>query len=361
MILHKHLQKTPSLLLGMIAILSAVACGSYEYAGSDQDGIYASEPKVRGEQQPVLTKNERSPQTTEVQSKDSDYYTNYFGKESEKIQQAQDMMFTDVDSYASDRPDSTNVEGDAYYNDEQIAYTDGESSWGSNPTEINVNYYNTGFTNPYYNNYGYGWGYPSYGTSFSWGWNSSYGWFYNPYYYNPYYYNPYYNNPYYYNPYYSGYNQYYGRRTAYHPTYRNNYRSNDYDRGAARSQGRNSRDYTRGNVRSNDRTTRSAQNGRTRVNATERIRNPRNINAGTTTRTRSNNDRSVRTERSTPTSRTRTTRPTTRTKSNNTSTRTKSSSSNNNSGTNARTRTYSPSTPTRSTRSSSSSGRRGGR
>ncbi|HET8839401.1 MAG TPA: hypothetical protein VFM82_10460 [Flavobacteriaceae bacterium] len=365
--LHRYIKKTHSLVLGCVALFSAVACGSYEYAGSDQDGIYASEPKVGAEQQPSLSENERTVQEKETKSNDSGYYANYFGQESEKIEKAQEIMFTDVEAYSSNRADSTGVEEDAYAGDGQISYLTGDPSWGSNPSEINVNYYNSGFSNPYYYDYGYGWGYPSYGISFHWGWHSPYGWFYNPYYYNPYYYaytpyyyNPYYYNPYYYNPYYS-YSPYYGRRTAYHPTYRNGYRSNDYDRNAARSQSRNNRTYSRDGVRTTDRNVRSSQNDRNSRSSVDRIRNPRNINAGTRTRTRSSNDRSVRTERNVN-SRTRTTAPTRRTRSNNTSTRTRSSSNNNNSGTNVRSRTYSsPSTPTRSTRSNSSSGRRGGR
>ena len=118
MTLHRHFQKTASLFLGMITILSAAACGSYEYAGSDRDGIYASEPNVREEQQP--TKNQPVSQTQEVQAKDSNYYANYFGQESEKIQEAQEMMFTDVESYSSNQNDSTDVEKDAYYNEAQL-------------------------------------------------------------------------------------------------------------------------------------------------------------------------------------------------------------------------------------------------
>lgn len=358
--LHSYIKKTHSLLLGCVAIFSAVACGSYEYAGSDQDGIYASEPKVRAEQQPIISENERTVQKKETESNDSGYYANYFEQESNKIEKAQEIMFTDVEAYSSNRTDSTGVERDDYADGEQISYLTGDPSWGSNPSEINVNYYNSGFYNPYYYDYGYGWGYPSYGISFYWGWHSPYGWFYNPYYYNPYYYayNPYYYNPYYYNPYYS-YSPYYGRRTAYHPTYRNGYRSSDYDRNAARSQSRNVRSSARsGNP---DRDVRATQNDRNNRSSVERIRNPRNINAGTRSRTRSYNDRSVRTQREVN-SRTRTTAPTRRTRSNNTSTRTRSSSRNNSSSTNVRTRTYSsPSTPTRSMRSNPSSGSRGRR
>lgn len=334
MIHNRPFLKIPPVFLGLATLFFMISCGTYEYAGYDRDGIYSSDPVIHEAPRQEAPRQIQSKEQV-VQSNDPGYYQNYFGKESQKIAQAQEMIFTDVDSYSSNHPDSSYTSEELYYQ-EQTAYNGGNASWGSNPSEININYYNTGYHNPYY--YGgwsnFGWGYGYSGPSFYFGWRNPYYGYYNPYYYgyhNPYYYgyNPYYygyhspyyygNNPYYYNGYY---NPYYSR-VAHNRSYRNGNRSS-YNRQSARNYNRNRSSYTRENARnqnSNVRTNRSSAN-RTSV---DRIRNPREINA---TPTRRSNDRTYSRDNS-RSNNTRTTRPSTRTNRDNSVRQSRSTPSNN--------------------------------
>src|SRR5699024_3714364 len=147
-------------------------------------------------------------------------YEEYFATQNAQIERAQQVMtgdyedsvFTDVDDYESISPQQSQA----------YSYSNSNGSWGSQPTNVSINYYSTGwyYSNPYLYGYAYNtpwaWGYNRPYYSYGYGWNSpffrfgfgfmGYGGFYsNPYYhYNPYFYGYY--NPYYYN------NAYYASR-----------------------------------------------------------------------------------------------------------------------------------------------------
>ena len=86
----KHLNKL-SLLSALGAFLLLASCGSYQYVGYDNDGIYASDQ--------VEVEVERAANSREG----SEFYTNYFSQESQQIQDIaeENEIFTDVDSYNS--------------------------------------------------------------------------------------------------------------------------------------------------------------------------------------------------------------------------------------------------------------------
>lgn len=369
-----NIKNTLRFVAGIFAAVLFTACGSYQNGTYDHDGIYSS-TQPRYENGESYAQNDPSPQT---QNNDAGYYSNYFGQQAQQMENARQAIFTDVDTYSSNSaPNDTIPQAEKYYDNydynNEVTY-DSNPSWGSNPTEIEINYINTGFYSPYYSPFYHRPLY--YGASWSigigWGWGY-YNWYYPSYYsYYPYYYwGGYY--PHYYYPYYGyayNYPYYYGRyndRVAYHRGYRNygRYRSADYDRNAAR----NRTDYTRTRNynRSND-YSRSRDNVNTRSRSTYNrnnvnVRNPRNVNARETRNYRENSrvrtqSPNVRTNRSNTQ---HNPSPNTRVRSN-TNTRTSpkvrtNRSTNRSSGTNvrsSRSSTYSNPAPVRS------SGRSGG-
>lgn len=141
------------------------SCGSYQYVGYDNDGVYGSEDVVY---------EQRS--YNEVPSNNnSSYYKNYFAEKSrefENVQQDVDI-FTDIDSY----------EGD--YNElEDSTYVSGYAGWGQDNDDVTINVYsNFGFNNWWYRPYNrWSWYRPYY----NWGWDY-YGFGLDPYWYSPYY------------------------------------------------------------------------------------------------------------------------------------------------------------------------------
>ena len=89
------------------------SCGSYQYVGYDNDGIYGSEAIVT--EQPVTSNN-------------SSYYKNYFAEKSQQLEiPEEDIIFTDIDSY----------EGD--YNEvEDSNYDTGNAGWGQTSDSLKL-------------------------------------------------------------------------------------------------------------------------------------------------------------------------------------------------------------------------------
>ncbi|WMI67930.1 hypothetical protein [Mangrovimonas sp. YM274] len=179
--------------LGFVFLLTS--CGSYQYAGYDNDGIYNSNGVVY----------EETPQV-ETSANNNGYYKAYFTEKSqqyEEIPQSEEIIFTDIESYEGDyynEQDSTQV-ADSYK---------GYAGWGDNSTEVSINYYNNfGYGFWGYNYWGYNpynwryWNYSPYwnvGWNSGWGWNVGWGWGYYDPWYSPYYggyYGGYYGYPYY--------------------------------------------------------------------------------------------------------------------------------------------------------------------
>ena len=208
--------KTQFIVLLGIA-LSVISCGSYEYAGYQNDSIYED-----SRQRVVIS--QESPT-----SNNSQYYENYFKEKTEEYAlyaEEDDAIFTDIESYEGDYIEENNA-------------TDGQNyaGWGGNNSDVTINVYgghsfnSIWWNNPYYtswgcnNGYGYGnvWGYGfnnfynwnrplwlDYGWGWGWGWN------------RPYWNTGYYNGPYFGNGFYNGYNEsgYRGRSLSYNRTRR---------------------------------------------------------------------------------------------------------------------------------------------
>lgn len=266
--------KTPYIAVYSFFIVLA-SCGSSQYAGQDNDGIYNSDTSI--EYQEEVAKND-------PESSSNTFYKNYFKEKSLEYQlpvDEEDEIFTDVDDYEGDytvAQDSVDTEYDSY------------AGWGEENSSVSITV-NTGFSYGY-NNWGYYnpwyYGYSYYPYSYGWG-------YYNPWFYpTPYYgyYGGYYGGGYYGGGYYA----YGGRGLAYSSSRRGNYYGNNYY-GSRNSNLYNGRSRTRGNSLGY---------------ATPRVRgnntNSSSLNPRTTTRPRTNT-----TTTSTPRPRT-TTKPRTTTR-----------------------------------------------
>lgn len=161
-----------SVLLSLIS----TSCGSYEYAGSYNDGIYGSDDEYY-EDVEYYDENQRV-----VQSDNDNYYQNYFSQKSREYDMilGEDEIFTDVDSYkgnySEDQIDSVQVDSLRYQN----AY----AGWGQNTNDVTINIYNDTWNRPFFGGgigwydwyWGRPWGWNNWGWN-SWGWNNwNWGW-----------------------------------------------------------------------------------------------------------------------------------------------------------------------------------------
>lgn len=155
-------QKLPFFVtLGVLAMLTS--CGSFQYAGYDNDGIYSTENYNTEvvEQEPEVT----------TSTEDSNYYKNYFAENTAQLNAAteESEIFTDIDSYEGnylERAQDTLEQRPAY------------GGWGQNGNvTINIidngwGWNNWGINDPWF--YG-GWGWNNWGWGRPWGWNR-WGW-----------------------------------------------------------------------------------------------------------------------------------------------------------------------------------------
>ncbi|TCK66625.1 hypothetical protein DFQ05_1895 [Winogradskyella wandonensis] len=142
---------TPFMLLGALIMLTS--CGSYQYVGYDNDGIYSSDEVVVEVEQAATNRT------------NSNYYANYFADQVTDAQLAQeetDEVFTDIDSYTS---------GNVANNEVEIIEDYG--GWGQVNDRVVINYYDNGW-----NNWGWGWDPWLWNGGFGWGWNN-WGWGWN--------------------------------------------------------------------------------------------------------------------------------------------------------------------------------------
>ncbi len=332
------LQRHKSVLFALLGFSFFASCGSYQYVGMSEDGIYGSSESVE-----YNTPVEDS--ATENTNGNS-YYKDYFKGKANEYSNNDSSVFTDVDEYNG-----------SYDENDQSSDENSYAGWGqNNDSQIVINVqtrplYWGAWGYPYYNRWGWnnwGWnvGWNNWGWN-NWGWNV--GWnnwgVWDPFYYDPWI-SPYwgtYGANYYYRP-------YRGRSVAYVNGYRNSrsrnssYRTTSLaNRSALSTVSRTRSSANRSSASSSRRsytTTRPTRTTKTR-STTTRTRSIRNSN-GTRTTTRS-----VRTT-SQPT---RTTSQPTRT-----TTRTRSSNSRNSSYSRPR----STSRPTTTRSSSRSSRSRGG-
>ena len=155
------------------------SCGSYQYVGYDNDGIYGTED--------IATEQA-------VTSNNTNYYKNYFAEKSQQLNiPEEDIIFTDIDSYQGN-----------YNENEDPNAINSYSGWGDTNADVFVNYYpSLGFSNWWYSPFYWNW-YTPYWDWYTpyWGW----GWGFNNY--------PYYGYPYYGYPYYGGHHYYNGYRNV---------------------------------------------------------------------------------------------------------------------------------------------------
>lgn len=318
-------QKLPFFVaLGLATVLTS--CGSFQYAGYDNDGIYSSNEYEETPQETVVT----------TSTNDSNYYKNYFAQNSAEIEAIKEEsdVFTDIDSYEGDY---TEQAIDSL--EQRPAY----GGWGQNTNTVTINYIDNGwygYNDPWFWNGGFGYGY--YGWAQPWGWNN---WGWNSWGWNNYWaYGGYYGYGYY-----SPWNYGYG--------YNNWGWNNSYYRHNNRYAYSNSR---RGSLLYNDNLTRNSRSNSAisrRNYSTSRLSNSSSTNRSSTVRSSSptNTVRSTRTGTSRSTI--RTTRPNTNIRT------TRPSTTRSTRSTRSNTRTSTPSRSTRSSgtvRSSSSSSRSSG-
>lgn len=179
------------LFIASVSLLLLASCSSYQYTGSDRDGVYGDTRRVYSEQEQY------------TQDTKSSYYKNLFAEEANLYNDllTEDAIFTDVESY-------TSTGGD--YTEQQPDYQGGNAPWGQDPDSYSINIYNNGFYGGFYNPYWAGgyypyhpylgpgyWGPGYYGSSWSIGFGGYYpysgfgfgigiGFASHPFYYNPY-------------------------------------------------------------------------------------------------------------------------------------------------------------------------------
>jgi hypothetical protein len=236
------------------------SCGSYQYAGYDNDGIYnTSEPNT----------SEETPYVEATPADNKSYYKDYFAEKSkqfENISQDDNVIFTNIDDYEGDYADEAESPSDDY---------DGYAGWGQNNDNITINV-----------NYGFGGYYNSFRPYYRWGWYSpiawNYGWGYAGYYdgYYPYY------------GYYGGYYPYYGYYGGYYPYYGyghyHGYYNGYYNRNVTHVNGRRGSLYSNTNRNTSvNRRSSSLNNSRSSITRTRantsntRSTTPRRVNANT--------------------------------------------------------------------------------
>ncbi|MBK5193035.1 MAG: hypothetical protein JJE07_07455 [Flavobacteriaceae bacterium] len=215
-----------------VSLLLLASCSSYQYSGSDRDGVYGDTRRVYSEQEQYASQDNKS-----------HYYKNLFSEEADLYNEllAEDAIFTDVEGY-------TSTGGD--YTEQQPNYQGGNAPWGQDPDSYSINIYNNGFYGGFYNPY---WGGGYYGYNPYWGpgyygpgyWGSSWSIGFGGYY-----------------PYsgfgigfgFASYPYYYGAGRWYNPYHHNYYRNNYFRQNVAYNSGRRNavssfRDGSRSNLR----------------------------------------------------------------------------------------------------------------
>jgi hypothetical protein len=167
------LKKTNAYLIVFIGFSLVTSCGSYQYVGVYEDGIYGDSET---QDYNVNTNNDVS-----ENGSGNSYYSDYFKGKSNEYINDQEAIFTDVEDYDSSY--SPNNTADNSY-----------AGWGQNSDSnviINIQ------SRP---NYGMGWGWNNWGWNNwgwnrrgwnNWGWNAGWNWGYPNYYgyWDPFYYN----------------------------------------------------------------------------------------------------------------------------------------------------------------------------
>ncbi len=158
------LKKTNAYLIVFIGFSLFTSCGSYQYVGVYEDGIYGD-----SETQDYISNKTNN--VSESVSGNS-YYSDYFKGKSNEYNNNEETVFTDVEDYDSDYSPNNNTDssyaGWGQNTDSNVIiniqsrpnYGMGWSwnNWGWN----NWGWNNWGWNNWGWNNWGWNWGYPNY-------------------------------------------------------------------------------------------------------------------------------------------------------------------------------------------------------
>ena len=140
-----------------VAIGLLTSCGSFQYVGYDNDGIYSSDDGYE--------ENLKEETVVVTSPTDSNYYKNYFAENVAEVDAIKDEneIFTDIDSYEGDyleRVQDTTEQRSAF------------GGWGQNSNTVTINIIDNSWNDPWLWNAGWGWARP-------WGWNRWNRWGYN--------------------------------------------------------------------------------------------------------------------------------------------------------------------------------------
>lgn len=117
----------------VVSTFLLASCGSYQYSGTSNDGIYGDNEVIVSEKPEYGARKDNS-----------DYYKKMFEEEAALYGEvlAEDAVFTDVDAYTST--------GNYDPNDQNTNYQGGNAPWGNSPDSYTINIYNDGFYGGYY-------------------------------------------------------------------------------------------------------------------------------------------------------------------------------------------------------------------
>ncbi len=270
--------------MAAVSTLLLTSCGSYQYTGTSNDGVYGDNDAVEyGERDYGNREREEN----------GDYYKKMFEEEAALYGEvlAEDAIFTDVDTYSS----TGNYEND----NQNSNYQGGNAPWGNSPDSYSINIYNDGFYGGYssYGRRGY------YAYDPFWGPGNYYGPFYGSGFYSPYGYGFGYGNGYGYG---HGYGYgigfsvhpfFYGGGGYYNPYNHYSYRQHNFRQNVAYNYGRRGANSYNTNRASAVRNATSLENRGRSSTYSRSIRNIRNSNdeygiTRRTTSTRAYNTRS---------------------------------------------------------------------
>lgn len=185
--LYNFISKSIYIFIATVSSLLLASCGSYQYTGNSNDGIYGNTEQIA-----VPAEIEYG-----TREENTGYYKKLFEEEAALYGEvlAEDAVFTDVDSYSS----TGNYD---YDNQNSSNYQGGNAPWGNSPDSYSINIYNDGFYGGFYD--------PFWGRGYNYGFANQ---FWGPSFYGP----GFYGNPYY-NPFYGfGYGYGYGIGFSAHP------------------------------------------------------------------------------------------------------------------------------------------------
>lgn len=118
--------------MAAMSTLLLASCGSYQYAGNSNDGIYGES----GNDQILASESEIEYGTRE---ENGDYYKRMFEEEAALYGEvlAEGAIFTDVDAYSST--------GNYDYDNQNTNYQGGNAPWGNDPDSYAINIYDNSF------------------------------------------------------------------------------------------------------------------------------------------------------------------------------------------------------------------------